>query len=182
MKQHERTHKPGHGSRGGSAADSFATTTGVASGRVRKRTMSGSTMASLASSSSVTAVAQHHGNGVDDDDSDDDDDEEDADGDVDMDLTPQPQQQPQPQDPTQQTIDQQQQQYRPPMGKSKLSEILEQVSTSQADMDMAMDADGDGDADGEGESPGLDALASVAAGEIGAQQHRSQQSGEGMGR
>ena len=137
-------------------------------------------MASLASSSSVTAMRRHQldtsgvvlDDGEDDDDDDDDDvddaeDEEDADGDVDMDVTPQPQR---PRDSMTMTMTQQfTEQQRPTLGKSKLSEILEQVTStaSQADTDMDGDADADADADGEGESPGLDALATVAAGDIG---------------
>ena len=50
---------------------------------------------------------------------------------------------------------------RPEMPRSKLSEILE-----QARHDRDMDADGELDPDAEGESPALDALATVAAGEI----------------
>lgn len=50
---------------------------------------------------------------------------------------------------------------RPEMRRSKLSEILEQVKH-----DGEMDAEGDLDADADGESPGLDALATVAAGEM----------------
>ena len=147
MKQHERTHKPGHSGRGGSGT--VDSPTGVAVGtKARKRTLSGSTLASLASSSSVAAGANA---GIEEEEEEDDD--EDADGDVDMDVALT-------QNPSQTSSAKKE---RPPMGKSKLSEILEQVATGRGDADM----DADGEADGEGESPGLDALATVAAGEMG---------------
>ena len=50
---------------------------------------------------------------------------------------------------------------RPEIKRSKLSEILE-----QAKQDGELDAEGEIDPDAEGESPALDALATVAAGEI----------------
>ena len=50
---------------------------------------------------------------------------------------------------------------RPEMKRSKLSEIIEQVK-----QDGEMDAEGEMDADADGESPALDALATIAAGEI----------------
>ena len=102
-------------------------------------------MASLTSSAAANTVSEA-----------DDDEDEDADGDVDMDVDIAQSSQTQPTSGGGNT-------ERPPIGKSKLSEILEQEQVASRDASMYAD----GEADGEGESPGLDALATVATEEIG---------------
>ena len=150
MKQHERTHKPGHSGRSAAAAGSTDSASSAApagkTGGPRKRTFSGSTMASLTSSAAANAASE-----IDDDE------DEDADGDLDMEVAHggapvQPL-----------TAGSGAVKERPSLGKSKLSEILEQEQIAARDTDM----DAEGEADGEGESPGLDALATVATEEMG---------------
>lgn len=59
---------------------------------------------------------------------------------------------------------------RPRVMRSELSEILEHVQGQGPGYALggrSEEMDADADADGEGESPGLDALATVAAGALG---------------